>query len=519
MRQIILATLLLLSHNLIGQEDLFDKSYGVSGTASLEVPGFTVFFNHYSIDSRQSVYLSGTWLNRDWSAVSHSIRRLDAVGHLEEWGIHTPLDTAVLASEHDYEFFWMENDKVYSYTIEDQIENNDTFRTVKRYDLSLNEEVSYRTWLPAFLGLEWFINDSAFMNYDNQGRLYVRDIGSIKRYAPDGTLDTTFGEEGSLTVYDLEPRWSLGQTLYNDLEIIDDNIYYSGIVPTGPEDVDYNSYITKMDLEGTRDDSFGNAGRLTPGPGVNILNINKARSGALDISANVFDRNICPSIIYDRFRYDASTGEAEDSFVSNGRFLEDWDCVEYFLVSGIEGPSGELLATFNDTISESESHVIMIKFLSDGSMDEDFAGTGELNLTTLLGHRPYSFLMDATCNLYVISQEATETKNFVHVSKLKAEKIWDTVEPEASFPYSFELFPNPSFQTPYIKYVGTNISEATVQVYDAVGQLVSNKFLTSLKDGAQLTVSEEGLTPGGYVVKIFDRAGWVNSVQKFVVVE
>ena len=158
MRQIILATLLLLSHNLIGQEDLFDKSYGVSGTASLEVPGFTVFFNHYSIDSRQSVYLSGTWLNRDWSAVSHSIRRLDAVGHLEEWGIHTPLDTAVLSSEHDYEFFWMENDKVYSYTIEDQIENNDTFRTVKRYDLSLNEEVSYRTWLPAFLGLEWFIN-------------------------------------------------------------------------------------------------------------------------------------------------------------------------------------------------------------------------------------------------------------------------------------------------------------------------------------------------------------------------
>ena len=72
-----------------------------------------------------------------------------------------------------------------------------------------------------------------------------------------------------------------------------------------------------MDLEGTRDDSFGNTGRLTPGPGVNIMNINKARSGALDISANVFDRNICPSIIYDRFRYDASTGEAEDSFVSN----------------------------------------------------------------------------------------------------------------------------------------------------------------------------------------------------------
>jgi uncharacterized delta-60 repeat protein len=87
--------------------------------------------------------------------------------------------------------------------------------------------------------------------YSYRSDPYWQEIASIVMLDPSGNLVNAFGENGVLF-----PEWATSYSYANDVEILEDEIYITGWIMPGYQQV----FLSKMDMDGNLDSSFGTNG-------------------------------------------------------------------------------------------------------------------------------------------------------------------------------------------------------------------------------------------------------------------
>ncbi len=200
-------------------------------------------------------------------------------------------------------------------------------------------------------------------------------IASLTALAQDGSLDTTFGEEG----------WTQTDFFgFNDegtsVAIQDDGkIVVFGFAGDTGNPSNFHALVRYLP-DGSLDPSFGANGKVT-----DFFDNQAYNSTSLHIQA---DQKIVTSSPYYNPEGDfllnryLPNGDLDSSFGSNGTVITDY--ADDDLASTIMLPDGKFLAGGKTVISGTENRILLTKYLPNGSLDPSF-GTNGITTTAING--------------------------------------------------------------------------------------------------------------------------------------
>ena len=206
----------------------------------------------------------------------------------------------------------------------------------------------------------------------------------LARYLVDGTLDASFGTEGSVTFM------VNGSETYLDNAIVDASgkIYVVGEVQTGSNG--YSGAVIRLTSNGDLDTSFGNNGAVltTFGTALDavVTDIAVQPDGQIVVSG-VVDDNSDP--VYDELadfalaRYNTD-GTLDTSFGNAGYVITTFNANHYdALLSILLLPDGKIVAsgfsfTEDPNTFEDSSDVVAARYNADGSLDTSFGNDGKV---------------------------------------------------------------------------------------------------------------------------------------------
>ena len=232
---------------------------------------------------------------------------------------------------------------------------------------------------------------------DSQGRIYAAgytsaglDVAFIQRYTPDGQLDTSWANEGSLLIQEQ------GFSSYVDaIKVVeDDKLIVCGIVF-----VEKEAYVTqirdprvwRLNSDGSFDTTFGNNGCL-------IMGINEINAQFSDVEVQPDGKYIAAGWIETtNFEEDDAygrvaafvtritmSGQIDNSFADNGlavyEIVSGDGCENYSYDIEVAHDGQIFGAIFTKDYMQSKFRQYVYNMNADGSPNEDFAGTGLLPL-------------------------------------------------------------------------------------------------------------------------------------------
>jgi uncharacterized delta-60 repeat protein len=189
------------------------------------------------------------------------------------------------------------------------------------------------------------------------------------KHLPNGDLDTTFGSNGivNLTI------GSEGSSI-SEIEVQSDG----KIVGFG--NANGNAILLRLNIDGTLDSSFGSNGvtNMTSGASFEILDNGKfIVSGGVSDGFNVF---------FSISRY-FEDGTLDTSFGDNGTVVADISPERFDLNASIEiQEDGKMVLVGTTYTNATERKAIIARYLTDGTLDLTFGGTGFI--TTSVGITP-----------------------------------------------------------------------------------------------------------------------------------
>lgn len=193
----------------------------------------------------------------------------------------------------------------------------------------------------------------------------------IIRYMPDGTLDSSFGDQGKIFTdfgYDYELATGVAITP-------DNNIIVGGYGSNGFVTITYDILLSKYKPNGSFDSSFGVNGKVSKNFGQDeyIYSTLLQEDGKIILSGN----NIQDFLIT-RFN---SNGQSDLSFGTNGLTTTDFSDREFGRCSAIQKDGKIILAGFKNL---SHPQFCLARYLSNGQLDPDFGNQGKV-VTNLSG--------------------------------------------------------------------------------------------------------------------------------------
>jgi uncharacterized delta-60 repeat protein len=206
---------------------------------------------------------------------------------------------------------------------------------------------------------------------------------TLLRYNADGTLDTGFGEGGKLTT-------ALGSYYDNSYAIAllpDGRIVLGGFSSQGASDY----AVARYNPDGSLDTSFSGDGMVTTDIGYywdQAYSMDVQADGKIVLGGMVSSSSSWISQ-FGLVRY-STDGSLDTSFGDNGKVVTSTGHTSEGLYSVSVQPDGKILAagySYNDDSSLNYPAVIL-RHLSDGSLDTSFDGDGILNI----GNSVYSVL-------------------------------------------------------------------------------------------------------------------------------
>lgn len=200
---------------------------------------------------------------------------------------------------------------------------------------------------------------------------FIEDM-AVARYMPDGSLDLDFGDAGIVRVdFPLDYSRSFAVAIQQDGRIVLGGLNgYTNEITT---DENHHFALVRLNPNGSRDSSFGNAGLVVPILGGNNENVNKIliqEDGKL-IAAGISSTLYMASFAMIRYE---SNGEVDHSFGNDGIVLtsiQDWNEAK----TGVIQPDGKIILG-GYARTDTTADFAMVRYKEDGTIDSLFGNDG-----------------------------------------------------------------------------------------------------------------------------------------------
>jgi uncharacterized delta-60 repeat protein len=207
---------------------------------------------------------------------------------------------------------------------------------------------------------------TAGTNYD------VQTDFLITQYNPDGTLDTGFGNNGSATI-------NVGVSDFQPKMLVQSNgkILFSGIDTLGSSNMSYS--LVRLNANGTLDTSFSGDGKL---PLTNDAgHLNQPEALAVQADGKILVGGSMYALGMALLRYNAD-GSVDATFNGTGTATVHAAANVPTTVRAISvQKDGKILAVGDSPGNDQANHIVVARFLSDGSLDETFGKSGLADAT------------------------------------------------------------------------------------------------------------------------------------------
>jgi uncharacterized delta-60 repeat protein len=317
---------------------------------------------------------------------------------------------------------------------------------------------------------------SAYSSYDmaiqangqivTSGNVYntTSDIG-LNRYNADGTVDTNFGVNGKVTI-DLASSDIAQQLLVQP----DGKILMSAIASFLSTPV-YT--LVRLDADGQLDTSFSGDGKAALPTDVGTASLTGAMAlqadGKILVGGSTYTPATGNSMMLVRYTAD---GNLDTSFNGTGSVALRGTTGTPSLATAISiQKDGKILAVGNANYDTANDHVIVARFLADGSLDQGFGNKGIAE--AILPHapgamfrdvvQPTNMLVQSDGKILVVGNTGTNGSDFLLVRYNADGSIDQTFSPPAN-----TLDGAPTFSEPYWFAAPTPVVlDADVQILDA----------------------------------------------------
>ena len=345
------------------------------------------------------------------------------------------------------------------------------------------------------------------IDIDNEGRPvvtgYYDDQILVRRYNTNGTLDSSFGDNGTAIIILDSTPWAYCYAY--DVKTLDDN----QILVTGHKvsaDMLYESYLLRLNADGSLDDTFADNGVLYINAGeyaeyattIDVQADGKYLVGGHDDLLTYAPYPRCESYIT-RVNTDGSIDESfgTDGFVRIEQFSGDGCTNEsYSLMAAADGQIYGTIYSFNHFSTASRAYVYNLN--ENGQFKEEFAGTGIMVLPQFEDEE----LKTTTSSLAMQNDNNILVGGYIAVDNYSNQKLFISCvnvdikndENIGELTTSLLLHPNPAND---ILYISTNGNIKEIEIYDIYGR-VRIAETPSLQDIIDLDVTN--LNSGVYFV-------------------
>jgi uncharacterized delta-60 repeat protein len=233
---------------------------------------------------------------------------------------------------------------------------------------------------------------------------------ALIRYNPDGSVDTSFGNGGKVSTSIVQHVHRIsGAALSPDGKIVVAGLYFAGSQTT-------ESLIVRYNPNGSLDTSFSGDGIVTDTRGGNLGDANAPSSVAIQpdgkvITGGAYTRSLSVTggdVTLVRYNAD---GTYDFSFGSGGRLLIPSPTVSEAIRAIALLPDGRIVAA-----GESGADFLLMRFNADGSPDVTFDGDGRLTTAIVNGSRASSLLLRPSGKIFLSGSSSTAAQGIVAAS-------------------------------------------------------------------------------------------------------
>ena len=370
---------------------------------------------------------------------------------------------------------------------------------------------------------------------------YYNDEIIVRRYTAKGNLDMTFGEDGTSYI-ELDSDPSTHSYAYDVKALDDGKIILCGDKrASGGDGMFIWSYMMRLNSNGSLDETFGENGVVYLWTGEYAefaLSIDVQPNGKYLVGGHDELWSDTPELPrYESFVTRVNTdGTIDETFGVNGYVkvepFQGDGCVNYSY-SILAAPDGQIFGTvYSRNISEDLYRAYVYNLTEDGQFNENFAGSGivplpkvyeeqdEINTYSIAlqgndkiivagyaayddpavaGPGDYTKIYLASVNVAVEGNEGNEDDNNGN----------DTTSVVGNYENRFEIHPNPATTTIFIE--GALNDNAQVSIIDLTGRCVKEVEISN----AISSINVEDLESGVYFISVKQNEN--NYVEKLVI--
>lgn len=322
-------------------------------------------------------------------------------------------------------------------------------------------------------------------------------VFAICRYSKDGSLDSTFGDEGKVLTVLGNDAFAKAAALQQDGKIIVCGPSYFGYNPTFS--------IVRYMNDGSLDDSFGDEGKVFTSIGYSSSPSSLAiqQDNKIIVAGNSFD-GFSEKVTLVRYNSD---GTLDQAFDSNGIVLTSFGSEDYSTSSVCLLTENKILVAGDVKDASMNSKMALVRYHSNGSLDSTF-GTNGLVITHVNKHIDRARSMAIQADNRIVVGGFTSLNNspppfisaFV-VARYMSDWNPGIIEPKIT-KIPFHIYPNPVISELHFE-LKNNYNGIQLEVLDLFGrkhleyslipnQLESCMDLSTLHRGFYLLLVKEG---------------------------
>jgi len=320
---------------------------------------------------------------------------------------------------------------------------------------------------------------------------------AIARYNTNGTPDSTFGTMGTVVT-------TLGDSNYyeNNIAIQSDG----KLILAGTFSNDF--ILIRYNIDGSQDSSFGINGKIITdfSGGIDIGKSVKIQADGKIIVAGSSSGDIALA------RYN-SDGNLDNTFGISGKVtasISSGDSIDIANGIGIQTGGKIVVAggAYINYLSENYYHSEVLRFNSDGTLDNNFGTNGEI--ITIIGDGYYTYNAVAIqTDDKIIAAGVSYNNSGIYGNDDEFTVVRYNANLSGENDYSFEdsnfvLYPNPAINCIALEYTLENDEVMTIGIYDINGKLIKSVLPNTKRNKGRIKeqLDIRDLQSGIYIVRV-----------------